>query len=148
MLSIAYAFAPVAMVSLFAAALPVMTGLRQRHPRVGVAEDATGGALEITGSPSGLDDSLAIGLRNRTAEVRDLSLSVSLYDDAGSELARFELPTRRLLPGRAVHEHLDVHALGDGAYRAVVVAQFGAEWYGAQYRWTRTVQPTELAPAA
>jgi hypothetical protein len=148
MLSIAYAFAPVAMVSLFAAAVPVMTGLRHRHARVGATEDASGTALEITGGPSGLDDSLAIGLRNRTAEVRTLGLSVSIYDERGAECARFDLPSRRLLPGRSVHEHLDLHALPEGSYRAVVVAELSGEWFGAQYRWTRSERPIELAPAA
>lgn len=146
MISLAFAFAPVAAVSLFAAAVPVLTGIRQRHAATAGLRPATEAALEITGSSEA--DGLVVAVRNRTAEVRTLCLSVSVYDASGAECARFDLPRRRVLPGRVVDQRLDLHALEEGSYQAVVVAELEGEWFGARYGWTRAPHPTELAPAA
>jgi hypothetical protein len=145
MLALAYAFAPAAAVSLFAASLPVLSGLRQRQVRVAQpARAASGEALEITAAAD--DAVLSIGLRNRSGGVGTLALSVSLYDAAGAECARYELPALRLLPGRSLDEQLELRALGAGRYRAIVVAEFGGELFAADYAWTHTVRAAALAP--
>lgn len=147
MISLALAFAPVATVSLFAAAIPVLTGIRQRHASL-PGRSQTEGALDITGGVSAEGDSLSVAVRSRSEEARTLCLSISVYDQAGAECARFELPARRLLAGRCAEERLDLHALPAGRYRAVLVAGFGGEWFGAQYDFARAPQPARLAPAA
>jgi hypothetical protein len=143
MLALAYAFAPAAAISLFAASLPVLSSLRQRPVRT-TGRAATGEALEITARAS--EATLSIGLRNRSGGVGTLTLSVSLYDAAGAECARYELPAQRLLPGRSLDDQLDLRALDAGRYRAIVVAEFGGELFAADYGWSRAAAAAAEAP--